>query len=227
MGVNIISVRCPDCGAMMPIEEGRNQMYCSYCGSSIIITNDNEHIYRNVDEAKVKLAEAEIKKAEAEKEIKLKKLEIIEKERESDKHVKKIKIIISIILGIVGIFQFFLGSEISLLAGMVSLTIIMYIWIFSAIKDNNKDDLDLGDKAKVPSVVNKLEDINYKEMESAFRSAGFVNIKCVPLNNLTFGLLKKPSKVESVRINGENITCGGKKIDKNAEVVISYHSLSR
>ena len=155
MGVNIISVRCPDCGAMMPIEEGRNQMYCSYCGSSIIITNDNEHIYRNVDEAKVKLAEAEIKKAEAEKEIKLKKLEIIEKERESDKHVKKIKIIISIILGIVGIFQFFLGSEISLLAGMVSLTIIMYIWIFSAIKDNNKDDLDLGDKAKVPSVVNK------------------------------------------------------------------------
>lgn len=89
MAIKFNSVKCPDCGATLPIEEGRNQMFCSYCGSSIIVTNENEYIYRNIDEAKLKQAEAEIKKAEAEKEIKLKKLEIIEKKREAAVHVKK------------------------------------------------------------------------------------------------------------------------------------------
>lgn len=215
MGVNIISIRCPDCGATLPIEEGRNQMYCSYCGSSIIIANENEHIYRNIDEAK-------LKQAEAEKEIKLKKLEIIEKQREASANTKKVKIIISIILGIIGGIITLAGSEI----GLLFLFIILFIWGISSDKSDD-DDLDLGDKAKVPRIVSDLENMNYQELESAFRSAGFVNIRCVALNDLTFGLLKKPSKVESVRINGENITCDGKKFDKNAEVVISYHSLSR
>ncbi|MCI7350724.1 MAG: zinc ribbon domain-containing protein, partial [Ruminococcus sp.] len=53
MGIKITSTTCPNCGANLPIEEGRNQMFCSYCGTSIAITNENEHIYRVVDEADV------------------------------------------------------------------------------------------------------------------------------------------------------------------------------
>ena len=54
MAVKFTSVKCPDCGAVLPIEEGRNQVFCSYCGSKIIITNENEHIYRHIDEAEIK-----------------------------------------------------------------------------------------------------------------------------------------------------------------------------
>lgn len=232
MGINVTNIKCPDCGATLSIEEGRNQMFCSYCGSSILITNENEHIYRNIDEAKVKQAEAEIKKAEAEKAIKLKKLEIIEKKREAAAHIKKIKINISIILGIIGIISMLIAFNSNLDAafgvGGFSFFIIMLIWEFSMLshKDDD-DDLDLGDKVKVPSIVNNLENIKYKELENAFKSAGFINIRSMPLNDLVFGIIKKPDYVESVKINGEQVSSGGKKYEKNAEVVISYHSLNR
>ncbi len=29
-------------------------MFCSYCGTQIIATNENEHIYRHIDEAKIR-----------------------------------------------------------------------------------------------------------------------------------------------------------------------------
>ena len=55
MSVNFTSVKCPECGASLPIEEGRTQVFCSYCGTKVIVTNDNEYIYRHIDEAGVKL----------------------------------------------------------------------------------------------------------------------------------------------------------------------------
>ena len=42
MAVKFTSVKCPDCGAVLPIEEGRNQVFCSYCGSKIIMTNEED-----------------------------------------------------------------------------------------------------------------------------------------------------------------------------------------
>ena len=56
MAVKFTSVKCPDCGAVLPIEEGRNQVFCSYCGSKIIMTNENEYVYRHIDEAEIKQA---------------------------------------------------------------------------------------------------------------------------------------------------------------------------
>ena len=57
MSIKITSVKCPDCGSTLPIEEGRTQVFCSYCGAKVIITNENEHIYRHIDEAGIKQAE--------------------------------------------------------------------------------------------------------------------------------------------------------------------------
>ena len=53
MAIKFTSVKCPECGATLPIEEGREQIFCSYCGSKIIMTNENEYIYRKVDEAEI------------------------------------------------------------------------------------------------------------------------------------------------------------------------------
>ena len=59
MAIKMVSVRCPDCGASLDIEEGRRQIFCSYCGSKVIIQNDNEYIYRTVDEAEVRQADTQ------------------------------------------------------------------------------------------------------------------------------------------------------------------------
>lgn len=101
-----------------------------------------------------------------------------------------------------------------------------YIWLFSK-KNDDDDDMDFGDKAKVPSSISDYEKKNYSAIEAMFVSAGFTNVRCVALNDLTMGVLKKPGMVDSITINGREVTSGGKKYPKDAAVVISYHSLSR
>ena len=69
MAYKLISVKCPDCGQTLSIEENRTQAFCSYCGARILISNENEYIVRQVDEAG-------IKKAETERIVRLRELEI-------------------------------------------------------------------------------------------------------------------------------------------------------
>jgi len=215
MAVTFTSVKCPECGANLPIEEGRERMFCSYCGTQIIMTNENEHIFRHVDEAKIK--QAEVNQA-----IQLKKLEIIERKRAAAEKTKKIKIVVSIAMGVVGIILMLAGAGMGGLVGLLVLEGVMFIWIMS---DGNKDDeIDFGDKIKVPSGISDYEKKSYIAIESMLRSAGFTDIKCVPLNDLTTGWIKKPDTVESITINGTDITSGGRKYPIDATIVISYHS---
>ena len=70
----LISLKCPDCGANLDVEEGRKQCFCQYCGRKIMIDDESVHTYhtyREVDEARIK--EAEIKEQYQLKEMELKK----------------------------------------------------------------------------------------------------------------------------------------------------------
>ena len=76
MAYKLISVKCPDCGQTLSIEENRTQAFCSYCGAKILISNENEYVFRQVDEAG-------IKKAETDRIIRLREIEIAEKKAEA------------------------------------------------------------------------------------------------------------------------------------------------
>lgn len=95
MAVKFTSVECPSCGAHLSVEEGREKVFCEYCGTQIIMTNENEHTYRRVDEA-------EIKRAETERMVRMKELEMEEKEDNRERKSTKTAYIISAILGVVG-----------------------------------------------------------------------------------------------------------------------------
>lgn len=71
MAIQFLSIRCPECGANLSIEEGRQQFFCTYCGAKVMMTNDSEKIIRQIDEAR-------IKEAETERMVKMKKLEMSE-----------------------------------------------------------------------------------------------------------------------------------------------------
>ena len=43
------------------------------------------------------------------------------------------------------------------------------------------------------------------------------------MHDLTLGLLQKPSMVDSITVNGESITSGGKVYRPNVPIVITYH----
>ena len=102
MAINIVSVKCPDCGATLDIDKERPQMFCQFCGAKIIVSNDNEHIYRHIDDA-------EIKQAETEQMIQLKKLEIEERERIVAEKYNRIKFILAISFGAIGALLLTIG----------------------------------------------------------------------------------------------------------------------
>lgn len=216
MAIRFVSIKCPECGASLDVEEGRQQIFCSYCGTKVMVQNDNEYIYRHIDEAS-------IKQAEADKIVQLRKLEIIERKRAEAAKVKRVKIIVSILVVIIGIGLMIAGAGMGGLVGLLVLEGVMFIWILSD-KDKEDDELDFGDKVKVPSGISGYESKSYSAIEAMFVSAGFTNVRCVPLNDLTMGLLKKPGMVQSITIRGKEITSGGKKFSPDAPVVISYHS---
>ncbi len=222
MAIRFVSVKCPECGAALDVEEGRKQIFCSYCGTKVLIENDNEYIYRNIDEARIK--QAEVNRA-----VQLKKMEIIERKRAAAEKAKKTKVLLTavLVIGAVAFLGFGYGGDgfnIGLaMAGMVCCYVLMFMWTDHN-KDKDDDDLDFGDKVKVPSSISDYESKNYAAVEAMFSNAGFNNIKCIPLNDLSVGFLKKPGMVESITINGREVESGGKKYSPDAAVVISYHS---
>lgn len=104
MAVKFTSVKCPECGANLPIEEGREKIFCSYCGTPIIMTDENEYTYRHVDEA-------EVKRAETEQLVHLKELEMEEKEKDRKRKVKAIAYSIVGVVVVIGMILMLLGKS--------------------------------------------------------------------------------------------------------------------
>ena len=102
--MKLISLKCPECSSNLQIEEGRDKCFCQYCGAEISL-NDyySSHIYRKVDEAR-------IKEAEYKKEVRLKELEVEARRTKSSIVRVVVKLIAFAILVIVAAIFDVVGS---------------------------------------------------------------------------------------------------------------------
>jgi hypothetical protein len=73
--MKVIPLKCPECGATIQVEEGRQKCFCTYCGTQLYFDDGNktityheikEHTERTIDEARIKEAENERLKMELE-----------------------------------------------------------------------------------------------------------------------------------------------------------------
>ncbi len=87
--MKLLTLKCPSCGGQLSVEEGRDFIFCQYCGTKIIIDRDNEFTYRHIDEA-------DVKRAETERIVKLKELEF-EKENRGNQTVSIIVCLIALV----------------------------------------------------------------------------------------------------------------------------------
>lgn len=65
--IKMVSLKCPECGANLEIEEGRKQCFCQYCGTKIMVDDGSRtytHVY--IDKTREKELEFEEKKLVAE-----------------------------------------------------------------------------------------------------------------------------------------------------------------
>ena len=228
MGVTFTSVNCPECGASLPIEEGRTQLFCSYCGTKILVTNENEHVYRHIDEAGVK-------QAETDRMIRLKQLELEEAQAAHNAKMRNVLMIIwipvSVIIVIIGIGLMFFGGDLGPVYGFDFLAFVgapivgggAYL-IFKVIPEKESDKIKLQSGGiRFPKGLEPFTDRNYETVQILLRNAGFTNIQCVNMHDLTFGILQKPGKVEKIKVDGVEITSGGKVYVSNIPVTITYH----
>ncbi len=69
----MVSLKCENCGAELEVDPDQPEVYCSYCGSQLLLDDKRIHITRRiVDEARLKEAEIRLKELEYRHELELK-----------------------------------------------------------------------------------------------------------------------------------------------------------
>lgn len=227
MSVRFTSVKCPECGASLPIEEGRTQVFCSYCGTKVLVTNENEHIYRHIDEASVK-------RAETDQVVRLKELEfqerVLAQERiDESKRIKRTIIIfvawiaataIFLLLGPYNEICYYIGGGL----GVVGLWGALF-WIVG--RDSRKEKAaELKNRAagllKLDIDTDEIKKKSFNLLESELRSMGFTNIQCMNLHDLSM-LKIKEGKVAYVSVKGKTIESSSEWFSPNEPIIIAYH----
>ena len=227
MAITFNSVKCPECGANLPVEEGRDKLFCSYCGTQVIVTNENEHIYRYVDEAG-------IVQSDNNKEVRMRELDIEERRGFFDDSLKRtlitIWLVVSLVLIIIAVGVMFFAGD----GGLDGFLFLFYVCgpvvgggaylVFKVIPDKeNEKYMKSNGGIRFPKGLEPFSEKNYEAIYNSLASAGFTNITCINMHDLTLGLLTKPGKVEKVTVNGEDITSGGKVYMPNTTITITYH----
>ena len=228
MGYKLISVKCPDCGQTLSIEENRTQAFCTYCGAKELISNENEYVFRQIDEAG-------IQKAETERIIRLKELELTEKNSSLRKVLTIIWLIVTLILlaiavvlmispgteempGWAGGFMFLFYACAPIIGGGAYL---VFKWLPE--KENEKI-IEKQGGIRFPDGLTPFSDKKYFAVEDSLRSTGFKNVTCVNLHDLNLlTALVNSDKIDKITVNGHTITSGGKIYMPDVPIVITYH----
>ena len=101
--MKLVSIKCPECSANLDVEEGRKHIYCSYCGAEIMLENENEKVYRKIDDAR-------LKEAEVREKVRLKELELEEYKIKKEEKKSKIKIVVVLVAVLVGLLMLLYGG---------------------------------------------------------------------------------------------------------------------
>ena len=236
MAINMITVKCPECGASMTIEGDRKTAFCSYCGAQIILYDENEYTINIKNEAELKRAETDQYKAETDRmkaetdqKINMIKVKMAQKGTLQNTIITVASYIVAGLLGLVSVLGFLSGlgrgEDVAIASGMMPALMAIVIALIPACIEEYMGDNDLmGSSIRVPASISGYEHKNYQAIRSIFESAGFSNIICTPLDDLTRDTSRKLNMVDTITINGKLVTPGYGKYSKDATVLITYHS---
>ena len=228
MGYKLISVKCPDCGQTLSIEENRTQAFCSYCGAKILISNENEYVFRQVDEAG-------IKKAETDRIIRLREIEIAEKNSSLRKALTIIWLMLSLTLIVIAVVLMLSPGSESMPGWAGGFLFLFYacapiiggggylVFKWLPEKENEKI-IEKQGGIRFPNGLAPFTDKKYYAIEASLQSSGFTNISCVNLHDLNLlTALVNADKIAKITINGQQVTSGGKMYMPDVPIVITYH----
>lgn len=224
--MNIISIKCPDCGASLEVDENREMVFCSYCGAKIVLQNENEHIERKIDQARVE--QEKTNRLIVEHQIEMEKQEAAREEEHRQRNMMIWGGVTGVLLliGIIGYSAGITGASICLLLAI-------FIGISGGIKffgRKSRSDIlaqkriILSDEVIITQEMCNCIDKNYNSVVALFRAGGFTSINVIPLNDLSFLRKRMNGMVAEVSINGSTDFKCDEIVPNNSQVVITYHS---
>lgn len=220
MAISLVSIKCPQCGADLSVESTREFSFCQYCGTKVMLNNENEYIYRTIDEAG-------IKQAETDRIVKLRQLDMEEKSNFSRKTLIVAWLAATAILILIGIIGFTIDNEGMGMCMLFAMCVGMWGGIGLFMGDNKKKKAHIAvgaNEVAITEAMTECTERNYNSVVMLFKGAGFLNVTTVPLNDLNMFNQKKNGQVEEVTINGNNEFEEGDIFLKNSNVLITYHS---
>ena len=218
MSIQLTAVKCPACGADISVESTRNFTFCTYCGTKIMMSNENEHIYRNIDEAR-------IMEVEADRMFRLRELELEEKENLRGRRSIYIAYGIALVFVIIGALLCIVQPAAGIWGILIGVYIAMFTYIKSDEKKKNKRKHIGFNEVLITESMANCSGKNYNSVVLLFRGAGFTNVTAIDLKNLTVFNQRKNGRVESVTINGTDAFEEGDIFSKDSNVLITYHSI--
>jgi DNA-directed RNA polymerase subunit RPC12/RpoP len=94
----LVEFVCPSCGANLSADDDREFTFCQFCGTKIIISDENLHTFRHIDEA-------DIRRAETERLIYLKELQIADRNQKLRIVLISLWIIAFVLLILIGVLN--------------------------------------------------------------------------------------------------------------------------
>ena len=199
--MKIVSMRCPECNAVVNPPADKRFSYCPYCGTMYLVDDEttrveiNKNVHsknENYDYARISEAEARIRVAEQE----------AQKNRDDKRSDNFYMLMLTIIM----------------------IAALIYIGISEFSSKNDKQALLSSAAEANIDVITTLHssgeyvDEDYHLVEQDLSNRGFTNIIVTVEKSKT-----KPGTVSSVTINGESFQ-SGESFPSNAEVVIKYRA---
>lgn len=239
--IRLIKLQCPNCGAALEVDSSLKTCFCQYCGTKILIHNENEKIVRKVDEAKIRQAEldhdlemrrmdmakdsAEIQRdiavAQAQGEMNVK--ERVALIREENKKSRRRKRLISFII------FFVLGIVVTATTGMayaVPLALVGWLgYILKAIpREEDTKAMSEAGLARFPKDLGNIQEQTCSAVVSYLEMAGFTRISTRNLHDGKRRLLSggNLNKVDKITLNGK-APKRGSLYPEDVPVIVTYH----
>ena len=227
MELNLTTIKCPSCGAILQVDYNSSVICCEYCLTRIALKSESE-IKKDLERKRAEkelelrkeheLAEAAQRQAERERREEYERAvaleERIKKEAELKIFTKK-----WLIIGGVLTFMGFLG-----LISATPIVILLFFGIAAFVhchSERIRIKAEIAGNISLPKLLNYTS-LSCNEVKDALQSAGFSNIKCVQSNKLPEHIEDKSTKVQSVIINGKRVQTLHGYCAPNAEIRIMY-----
>ena len=218
-----INLTCPNCTAKLSVENDREFIFCQYCGTKLMLNDENTYTHRHIDEA-------EVRRVEAEQIIRLKELELEEKEFEQHQAQQKKKSKLCFIIGgflfLLGIIGDSIDNFILSMCFIYGVAIFMIGLLgFSSGSPKKKKRAYGADAITITSDLADCYNEPYQIVEERLKKAGFTHIKHFPLKDLNIFHRSENGLTVGIIIDDEEDIEEGDVFSRSSTVEIMYHSM--